>query len=189
MRTVCVSIFIILFPATALFPEEAEPVLHKYSNQAGIAVGFTSGVGFSYRKWFHDKYGIQVTGFYFSRNGEYRGRLIGNDTTWWESVGIMGLYNFHDWKHARALLYAGTSYSSYAKICKERVLIDSLYYDYINSSDIFKRFTIGSGIGFDANLWRFGVNCMAGVRFGYSFVEHNVVIPDFTLETGVFYLF
>jgi hypothetical protein len=188
MRLVCINLCIALFVAAA-FSEGAEPVLHKFSNQAGIAVGYTGGAGLSYRKWYHDKYGIQMTGFFSSRKDEYRGTMTGYDKHWRANAGVLGLYNCYDWKFARALLYAGTSFYSESYRESERIMIDSVYYPYSEYSDLTGTWTIGSGIGFDVNWWRLGVSCMTGVRFGYSFSDAEIMLPDITFDCGIFFLF
>jgi hypothetical protein len=176
---------------SGLYAKDLEPVLHRYSNQAGLSIGMTSGYGPAYRRWFYDKLGLQLSGWFLSRKDEYRGEISGSQVYWTKSLGLIGLYNIHDWKYARGLLYNGISYLSMGTTDNRVIEIDSVYYRYRNHSieGIDKELSFGNGIGIELTVWRLGIDLMGGVRFGYSFSGNSVMEPCLTLDGGLFYLF
>jgi hypothetical protein len=162
----------------------------KYHNQFGIAYGSTIGNGLSYRRWLNDRYALQITGAYLSFTTNYRGLVSGYYKGWVNNTGLALLYAIQKWKTVRTLAYFGASFNSRGTIYNEYVVVDSARYPYFPwSADNYIRevLTAGNGLGIDCYLWRFGLNVMTGLHYGYDPRRKRFIPPSLSLEGGLFF--
>ena len=68
------------------------------SNEFGLNLGSTTGLGLSYRHWFDD-FGIQLTGIPYKDQNEF-----------FSSLAFTVMYSFVETKHVRVFAYLGNHY-------------------------------------------------------------------------------
>jgi hypothetical protein len=172
------------------FSTTGDTLFKCYRNQVGFAGGMTIGNGLSFRKWFNDKYAIQITGVYFSTTTKYRGLVFGYEKDWINSTGISGLYTLQRWKAVRTFAYFGSSFYSLGGSDRKSIIIDSIIYPYSDGVDYSRcseGFAAGNGFGIDCYIWHIGLNLMAGLHYGYDLTKKRFIPPSPSLEGGVFF--
>jgi hypothetical protein len=144
----------------SLFAQE-EQTKEAKSNEIGMHMGATTGMGLSYRHWFH-KVGFQLTAL-----------PVKADKTMFYSAGITALYSFIETKHVRAFGYLGN------------------HYMYSESKDEFgitsssRQYNIGFGPGF-----AFGTVVTFNIMVGYGLYDVTDKFNMFpTGEIGVYFHF
>ncbi len=179
----------------------------RYTHYLGGAAGYTSGLGLSYRHWFGNNWGFQITGFPWYREYTYpeddnnsygsESLISGEKTETMASFGVLFLKNLADVKYVRFLGYAGgnTFYqydkSDYVKAERtydydlDRYINDTVHVDKTYKS---KKVTLGLGAGAEWYLWRFGFHLLLGFAGSHDFESgSNAVMP--TVEGGVHFRF
>lgn len=131
------------------------------SNEFGAHMGACTGIGLSYRHWFH-KVGFQLTAL-----------PVKIDKSTFYSAGITGLYSFIETKHVRAFGYLGNHY-----IYNENKDSNG----HINTQH---QYNIGFGPGFS-----FGTVVTFNIMFGYGLYDVLDKFNMFpTGEIGVYFHF
>jgi hypothetical protein len=155
----------VFLPATLLGQEKADTLSKaKFKNSLGVAAGFTTGYGLSYRYW-PKKFGVQITFAPYS-----------NDYESHTSIGVAFLLNLIETDKTNLFLYQG----NHLLISKYK----GQYWDnYRTSNDIASYNGIGIGIEFII-LKRVSFNLMGG----YAGFE-NFDRIGFTGETGLYFKF
>jgi hypothetical protein len=181
---------VLLVILSETFAVHQDSLTTRFHNQVGIALGSTIGNGLSYRRRLNDRYALQITGAYLSSTTTYRGLVSGYEMGWVNTTGIAMLCAIQMWKTVRTLVYFGTSYNSRGYVDNGNILVDSVKYPYLpfgDYNDKREEITIGNGFGIDCYLWRFGLNLMAGLHYGYSPFEKKYLPPSPSLEAGLFF--
>ena len=188
-------IFIIILVGTCSYSSD-------YNKYFGLGLGFSSGMGLSYRHWINKTYGFQVNmlpyykkeiynEFPFYKYDEYDGY----QKKYWLSIGATAMRSFSQFKHGKGFLYLGTH------LIYDRE--DYSYYDthYKYSSDftrtgevvhhkeniVEKLLVVGIGPGFEIWLWRLSLSLMFGFAANTDFDGTSGV--SVTGETGLHYKF
>lgn len=194
------SLLAILFLVSSIAAkDDTDKEFRVFANQIGIAVGEAGGSGFSYRHWFKNRYGFQVTAFYGSAREYYTnssasdGGISGTTAFWGNDIGFLGLYSIRTWgHHLRTLVCMGGSFQSSGDIDNREITIDSIRYHYNPGYQyplmgVDENIKIGNGIGFELFLWRFSFTLMPGIRYGYSFSKNRYLSPYGSVEAGLFF--
>jgi hypothetical protein len=198
-----IRMIIALVMATLVFSgvagEYHPDTLRKFNHQIGIAVSDAGGEGFSYRHWFENRYGLQVSILHVSGRDYYinssggEGVVSGSTAFWSNHIGFLGLYQINSWgHHLRALVCMGAAYASLGDIDNRDITVDSTRYRYIPAggldyAKVDESVNFDSGIGFELFLWRFSFTLMPGIRYGYSFSEKKYLSPCSSVEAGLFF--
>lgn len=169
MKKLCLVVLLVGLGATSLLAQQQENV-EQSKHSVGLAAGFSTGYGLSYRYW-PQKLGLQVT----------LGPFLSNDDSN-VSLGVTGLYNLRSSKYYNFYLY----YSNHFLFEKNR----NWYYDqnlgsYSKTEHDFTWVT-GAGPGFEIVAWgRLGFNGM----FGLAYYDHGPSDWEVTMtvESGVFF--
>lgn len=170
MRTLCMLALSFILGATTLSAQEANTP-ETLNHEVGLAAGFSTGYGLSYRYW-PQQLGVQLT----------LGPFISNDQTD-VSLGITGLYSLRSAKNYRFFLYYGNHF-----LFEET----PTYYSFIGGSDDYKEikrdFTwiTGAGPGIEIIAWgRVGFNAMFGLAYyNHGSADWKVTM---TVESGVYF--
>lgn len=172
---VCKSSIVLLLLLSAVFSDD----LNIGKHNVGIAAGFVTGYGLSYRQWFN-KNGVQVTmsPYYASDSVE---------TNFTMSFGVIGLRMLKEARVVNLFMYYGAHFwYSYDKQ-KEYVYFNPQgpvdQYTYTKDKKIF----IGGGPGFDIHFWRLSFNLMFGIAFHTNTSNSSGI--NITGETGLYYSF
>ena len=149
-------------------------------HNVGVAAGFVTGYGLSYRQWFN-KNGIQVTFAPFYNKDS-------NETFYSMSLGITGLRNLLEAKVVNLFVYYGPHFwYSYDRTHYPYYLSSNPYSPYPTQTNISKRLFVGGGPGFDFYFWRMSFNLMFGLAYTTDLGNSSGV--TFTGETGLYYSF
>ncbi|NJN27425.1 MAG: hypothetical protein HC819_16345 [Cyclobacteriaceae bacterium] len=178
-KLLIIPTMIFCLSATSLFAQTDEVVKKKErTNEVGFHSGFTTGVGFSYRKWFGD-FGIQLTGL-----------PIKTDDYAFISGGITGMKNFVESNsgNVKAYGYLGSHvYYTYDDWNDYTYVYDdngNLVEEH-NEEDGTTQTNLGAGIGFS-----FGGVVAYNLMLGYGaydvFDKFNL-FP--TIEMGLYFRF
>jgi len=145
----------------------------------GLAAGFVTGYGLSYRQWF-GKNGVQITlAPYYS-----------SDTTKTDfsmSFGVVGLRMLKEARFVNLFAYYGAHY--WYSHLKETTILEnnpnapSAQTTYTTS----KRIYAGGGPGLDIHFWKLSFNIMFGLAFTSDLDQSTGI--QFTGETGLYYSF
>jgi len=193
------KILLILFVAVSLCIAESDTsesaysraTQKRYSNYLGLAGGYTSGFGISFRKWFTDKWAFQVNFFPWyqenkypedddSYDGNYSStyRDSGYFNEGFGSLGILLLRSLAEGKYLRFVCYSGTNifikYSKYNYTTVTEKWSGNGYTQtkgHESGRDWENTVTIGGGCGPEFYVWRFGFHCMIGLQANYEFTK------------------
>jgi hypothetical protein len=175
----------------------------KYSNYIGVAAGFTSGYGLSYKRWF-DKWAIQVTLFpwyeeekYSDKTDDtyYYNRDSGYSNNGYGSIGLLLNRSILESKYIKFCAYGGGNcYVEY-----KRYDYFSNYNDYSSGRSEYVKahytgkkltntLTLGVGCGAEFYIWRFGFHGMAGLRGSNRFPD-NTKNLGLSAEAGAYFRF
>jgi hypothetical protein len=136
----------------------------------GIAAGFSTGYGLSYRHWFRPL-GVQITGVpYYSKISERERRIR-------ISCGATALYLAKETRHMNLILYAGPHF--WYNEVRELYSSGELYLE--RDGWLYA----GLGPGLDFHFWDVSLSLMLGFAFRSNFEGTTGLFP--TAETGVFY--
>jgi hypothetical protein len=183
-------------------PSAIHSTSSQYSTYIGIAGGFTSGYGLSLRKWFDNKWGLQLTLFPLYMQ-EKKGTLddqplsdSGYSNSGQLSLGVLYLRKLTDFRFGRVTYYAGGNvlmfYNKYDYYSQEW---DGKYdtmgrytpsYKLIHNTgkDFTKEITLGTGAGSEFYIWRFALHILLGLRASYELEHKNFTVMP-TIEGGV----
>ncbi len=181
MRKIIVFILSLFFVAGINAQEKK--AFTSFKNEVGIHAGFTSGVGFSYRKWY-DKIGFQLTGV-----------PVKTDETTLYNGAVTFLYTFKEKSYFRFYGYVGNNIvhfkgtqSSHESYFPDLFGIDDYNYDdpdFYSRSKEFTHYNIGVGPGVS-----FGKEVAFNLMVGYGFYD---VFGSFNMypsaEIGLYYRF
>ncbi len=144
----------------------------KFKQQIGLAAGFTTGYGFSYRYW-PGKLGVQITTLPKFEEGRADVNIGFTPLIELKEVKLNGYYVGKWYLYASANYMLDETGSRWNELTQES---ESYKYEAINA---------GAGVGFDIYVGnRIGFNGMAG----YGFYEINKSITtDLTAEIGIYY--
>jgi hypothetical protein len=170
------SATVVLLLLSLVFPDENKVGTYNI----GLAAGFVTGYGLSYRQWF-GKNGVQVTlAPYYSRDSM--------ETNFTMSFGVVGLRMLKEARFVNLFAYYGGQYwYSYDKQ-------SAIFYNYPDGPTIqpatitkSKRIFVGGGPGLDIHFWKLSFNVMFGLAFTSNLAKSSGV--QFTGETGLYYSF
>lgn len=179
-KTIVVSLIILSFTSSIMAQESTatKPLsnaeINNTPHEIGIAAGFVTGYGLSYRYW-PKKMGVQLTAFPFVSSEESH-----------ISAGITGLMELDakEWYRFFAYIGGNVNIESY----------DYYYYDtYPYGSQTTERiketrYTAGFGPGIEFTPGgRIGLNIMTGFQFYYENKDNWGTLP--TIEGAVFFRF
>ncbi len=114
----------------------------------GITAGLLSGLGFSYRQYFGDKFGVKATGMgYFDQTHTFgnlgiQGMYVLSENDWLRFYALIGISNFS----TRRNNYNNYSYPSYDSSPPDK---DYVYIPSRVSSNVETYNSIGAGIGIE----------------------------------------
>jgi hypothetical protein len=164
MKKICVFFAALVFLSSAYGQDDQE--FTSKSNELGAHLGATTGIGMSYRHWFH-RVGFQLTVL----------PIKTNDYTFISS-GITGLFSLKETKYIRAYLYLGNHFL-YQETHNGDIMTSNTETTYE------KLLNVGFGPGFS-----FGSIVGFNVMFGYGFYDLLSSFKMFpTGEIGVYYKF
>jgi hypothetical protein len=157
-------------------PQQAKEAAPMYHN-IGLAAGFITGNGLSYRQWFPNSWGFQTTFFpYYLREHGHKEMDV--------SLGITGLKIFSRSTFANLYGYGGPhleyNYNNYYNW-------DNSPYYYYQSPTETTTLSGGGGVGIDFHFWKLSFNFMFGVMGKTDFKENDEV--SFSTEVAGFYTF
>lgn len=141
----------------------------KPVHELGLATGFTTGSGFSYR-YFPGKFGYQIT---------LIPPLLNDGRLDYFNGGFSLLMNIKEVKEGRFFAYASGSYRAKYEY----------FYNYYGSNQTYidEQINAGVGIGFDIYAGKYlGINLMGG--YGLKEITEGVN-TFFTVETGIYFKF
>lgn len=179
----------------------------RYSNYIGIAAGFITGYGLSYRRWINNKWGFQINLFplYYEEKYDddddddenYHRRDSGYSDIGHLSIGAIFLRNLSSGKYIRFVFYSGanlqTEYEKYDYYGTESIWDeqDSLYKDrpiHRKGKKIENKISIGAGAGCEWYIWRFAFHCMLGM-YGAFVIEPRAYEVGPSIEGGLHFRF
>ncbi len=135
------------------------------AHHVGVAAGFVTGYGLSYRHWKSNGHGYQITiAPYVDQSSAYL------------SLGITGLKIIHIASFANLFVYYGLHFN-YSR--------DK--YDYDNTVSEQRTIIVGGGPGFEMHYGPISLNLMFGLAGRYS--GKNDYGIQITIETGLYYSF
>jgi hypothetical protein len=181
MKKTMLFIFGLLFVSESYSQEKK--AFTSFKHEVGINAGFTTGAGFSYRRWY-DKIGFQITGL-----------PVKTDETTIYNGAVTFLYSFKEKSFFRFYSYLGNNIVHFngTEDAAQSIFPDPFnnnYYDYDdpNFYSRRKKFThynlgMGSGVSFGKEV---AVNIMLGYGFYDVFGSLNMY-P--TAEIGLYYRF
>ncbi len=138
----------------------------------GVAAGFTTGGGLSYRYWFGNEYGVQATILPLHRKEK---DMQETDI----SLGITGLRTFFTTRYIDLVGYVGAR-GQYMYEKNNRLFAKENEYEKYTA-------TIGGGPGFNINLSRLSLNFLFGIR-GTVDSEGGELVT-MTSEVAAYYCF
>ncbi len=160
------ALIISALSTTGIFAQMNDGNVLKLAHEFGMHAGATTAVGISYRYWPTD-FGVQLTALPIKTSNET-----------WISLGITGLYSFHESRTVHFFGYFGNNliidnHSSYTNP------VYPYNTEYVNHS----RYNIGIGPGFAFGT-RVRFNIMAGYGF-YDVFGEFLIYP--TGEIGLYF--
>jgi len=167
MKTKIIALLITISGLTVQtsFGQEQTKDDKKEIHGIGMAAGFTTGYGVSYRYW-PTKFGIQVTGTPIIT--KYETKI---------SAGVTGLMTIKESFATKLYLYQGAHYMHNK----------TSYPDYLNETkeNSTHRLNIGVGLGLEVMLSNISFNLMTGYAGHDIGGTETSLLP--TIEVGVFY--
>jgi hypothetical protein len=181
MKKIIVIALGFIFAAGAYAQEKK--AFTSFRNEVGIHAGYSTGVGFSYRRWF-DKLGIQITGV-----------PVKTDETTLYNGGVTFLYSIKELSYFRFYGYLGNNIIHFKG---SEGTHESIFPDPFNNNDYnfddpdfndqhleFTHYNIGIGPGVS-----FGKEVAFNIMVGYGLYD---VLGSFnmypTAEIGLYYRF
>ena len=151
-------------------PNENTPIF--YRNSLGVAAGGTTGLGISYRHFFPNKFGFQVTGIpIFSQNHFY------------SSTGLSLMYIFREHERVALFSYLG----NHVIYTEDNYYGGSILWDEEPIQYSYLTYNIGLGAGVNIHLWDF---IDLSVKVGYGVFDiPNGVYTNLTGGIGAYYNF
>lgn len=167
--------------------EVDKPNLANRSHEIGLATGFTTGYGLSYRFW-PKKIGFQFTTFPSITNNEKN-----------LSVGLIGLVELNSKKWYRIFLFTGGNLNWTENPNYDSFMSDVSPYEFIFNLNApleeIKLYTAGFGPGIEFTPGsHFGISVMTGFRYYYKDYKDNSAIEDewattVTADIAIYYRF
>jgi len=158
-----------LMIGSLVFGQNDQEIEKKPVHEIGIAFGFTTGYGLSYRYW-PKKFGIQTT-------------FLGYKTYFYQfNIGLTGLYKFREEKYISFFGYVSNCLSQY-----KSPTFDALKYENYN----FYSVGVGPGISVGSKFVNFNmmIGCaMRYARIKFYGIRHEIFFHP-TVETGFYYRF
>lgn len=171
MKKLCLLGLLIIIGATTLSAQEKENIVQP-KHAVGLAAGFSTGYGLSYRYW-PVKYGLQVTTAPFFSNDEYH-----------ISLGVTGLYKLRSAKYYNFYMYYSNHFL-FEKSPTYYALMGSNDYSTVEYDRDFTWIT-GAGPGFEIIAWgRLGFNGMFGLAYYHR--DKSDWQVSMTIESGIFF--
>jgi hypothetical protein len=175
----------------------------QYSTYIGLAGGYTSGYGLSFRQWYKSKWGIQLTLFPLylqQKNGDIDNSSSGVADSGWRdyaniSLGFLLLRELAQFRFGRIVYYAGTNalvnYEKYNYYTTETTWQhnDSIYFpvdsvEHHVGRNLSDKITLGTGAGSEFYVWRFAFHLMLGFCAAYDVeLKEFSIMP--TVEGGI----
>jgi len=154
--------------AISIFAQDAENNPVKVStNQLGLHIGFTTGMGLSFRHWI-DKYGVQITAI-----------PVKTDYFQFISAGLTGMYSVKNEKYYRHFLYFGNHFLLNQNKRQYNYVTDEYENEVIKTS-----YNAGFGYGFEVGR-KVRFNAMVG------YAGYDLLVPEFkllpTIEMGLYF--
>ena len=208
---------VVVLGSVGVFAEEEESsqssygktTTTRYTNYVGVAAGYTTGYGLSFRRWVNNSWAFQInfapyyheTKYPESDRDEYQydyysyGPDSGYDHNGSGSLGLTFLKNFAELRYLRVVGYAGSNlhatYRKYNYFTNE--------WDYSRQEpsrrrvhhqgrEVREKVSVGGGIGAEFYVWRFAFHAMAGL-FGAYEVETEAKEAGPSVEGGVHFRF
>ena len=166
---------LVLFLITVAFADEARVGDHN----VGLAAGFTTGYGLSYRQWTKSGYGFQVTGVpYYSKSGDTIDALFSLGCAGLKKVKEMNLINLFGYLAAHLQYAYKNNVPNYS--------INPYIPSTLGPEKICTFFT-GGGFGLDFHFWVLSFNAMSGIRYWTDFKAQSSI--GMTAETALYYSF
>jgi len=164
---------VVLFGLTTVFSDENKVGTYNI----GLAAGFVTGYGLSYRQWF-GKNGVQITlaPFYSSDSVE---------TNFTMSFGAVGLRMIKEARFVNLFGYYGAHF--WYSYDKNRFYNEPLTSTAQTTITRNKWIYAGGGPGLDIHFWKLSFNVMFGLAFTSDLAKSAGV--QFTGETGLYYSF
>ncbi len=162
MKRLLLICSILLFSSTIILARENDETIKK--NEFGFNAGFTTGIGFSYRRWFNNV-GVQLTGIPYKFRYEFMG-----------CIGLSGLYTIKETERIKAFVFLGN------QVWNEKTTHpDSDHTRY----DILTIYRVGTGPGIS-----FGETIKFNLMVGYAGHFEDYVWRFYpTIEMGWYYPF
>jgi hypothetical protein len=174
MRTLCLIAFTFILGSTTLSAQEAN-TSETLKHEVGLAAGFSTGYGLSYRYW-PQQLGVQLTAAPFFSNDESN-----------VSLGITGLYSLRSAKYYRFFLYYGNHFL-FEKTPTYYSFYDPTQMNTVFSKETKRDFTwiTGAGPGIEIIAWgRVGFNAMFGLAYyNHGSADWKVTM---TVESGMYF--
>ncbi len=153
--------------------EVTEVPTHKKSSSLkthnfGLAAGFLSGYGFSYRHWFPSKNGYQITFI-------PAGKVTENEGYFNSSLGLLGLKSLHESEHTNFFGYYGAHYNfEYQNEKKTFNGPSNNSVPYEHTETIHELYT-GLGVGIEIHFWNLNYSLIAG--YAANFMREQIIDP------------
>ncbi len=165
---------IILLSASLCAVSAGENDVGRYN--IGLAAGFTTGYGLSYRQWFDNGYGLQLTcGPYYDKTTSSTDASV--------STGVTGLKVINSVRGLNLFGYVSAHmHYSYS--------MDTVYLDIYPESSVSETTTlyIGGGPGLDFHTKRVSFSVMTGLMYNTTLQQSSVHF-GLTVETALYYSF
>ena len=178
MRRICLLIVFAACLQSAV-ADDSFPIL--YTHEIGFAAGYTTGYGLSYRQWFHNGYGVQLTcGPYYDKSGSTTNGSV--------SLGLTGLRMLSATGNLNLYLYlSGHWLYNYTD-----QIVQWYDYNYEYPYDqsvvmVTHDFYFGFGPALDIHGRRISFNIMTGLRYNTDFNSNFHIGP--TIESALYFAF
>lgn len=170
------SILFICLIAQASNAEEKNDSNKVGSHNIGVAAGFITGYGLSYRQWF-DRIGAQLTVAPFYNSDEYSSIVT-------VSTGLTALGIIKENRYVNLIAYAGPHYF-YSK--ETRPTYETSEGKGSDTTETNSILFVGAGPGIDIHFLKISLNIMFGLLYRTDFDKSKGV--NFSGETAIYYSF
>lgn len=177
----CLSLTLLLFFNTSIYSQNQEVNKSLSGHELGLASGFTTGSGFSYRYW-PGKFGLQLTTI---------PPLLEDGKLDYFNGGVTGLLQLAKVKEGRFFMYASGCFISDPETYTDYFPVDPLdpytsWYEQIVTQKN-ESFNAGLGVGFDIFAGKYiGIDLMGG--YGLRDINRSIN-TFFTIEAGMYFRF
>ncbi len=157
-RIAVYPLYVIAAVSFLVVPLRAQEQADLPSHSIGAAAGFVSGVGISYRHWFENTYGYQVTlAPYYNRESSTGGQSL-------QSAFLsLGLNALKVYRVAEVVNFYGYAGVHYLLDYNEHLSFADPGSSSDKSSTTEHRAIVGLGPGIDIHFWRLSVDLGIGV--------------------------